>query len=123
MYVYECQKCSHTYQKLEGWDAKTSQRCPECKGKAIRIPQAPAIVFKGSGWYSTDNRRSSWESRSDQDSPGGGDGGDHGGSGSEGSDGGDGVDANGSDIVAPSKAASAKMSTAKASEAKTGTTS
>lgn len=56
-YVYECTKCGNTYEKLEGWDAKPRQRCPECKAMAQRIPAPPAIVFKGSGWYSTDNRR------------------------------------------------------------------
>ncbi len=48
----------HSYEKLEGWDAKPRQRCPRCSAMAQRIPAAPAIVFKGSGWYSTDNRRS-----------------------------------------------------------------
>ena len=57
-YVYECEKCAHSYEKMEGWDAKPRQRCPRCNAMAQRIPAAPAIVFKGSGWYSTDNRRS-----------------------------------------------------------------
>lgn len=56
-YVYECTKCQHSYEKLEGWDAKPKQRCPKCRATSIRIPAPPAIVFKGSGWYSTDNRR------------------------------------------------------------------
>ena len=56
-YVYECTKCEHTYEKREGWDAKPKQRCPKCRAVSIRIPAPPAIVFKGSGWYSTDNRR------------------------------------------------------------------
>lgn len=57
-YVYECTKCAHSYEKLEGWDAKPKQRCPKCRAVSQRIPASPAIVFKGSGWYSTDNRRS-----------------------------------------------------------------
>ena len=56
-YVYECTKCAHSYEKLEGWDANPRQRCPKCKAVSQRIPAPPAIVFKGSGWYSTDNRR------------------------------------------------------------------
>jgi putative FmdB family regulatory protein len=62
-YHYECQKCGHGYDLIEGWDAKPQKRCPECRGKAIRIPKAPAIVFKGKGFYSSDNRSSSFESR------------------------------------------------------------
>lgn len=57
-YVYECTKCAHSYEKLEGWDAKPRQRCPKCRAVSQRMPASPAIVFKGSGWYSTDNRRS-----------------------------------------------------------------
>ena len=57
-YVYECTKCRHSYEKREGWDAKPRQRCPMCRAVSQRIPAPPAIVFKGSGWYSTDNRRS-----------------------------------------------------------------
>lgn len=62
-YHYECQKCGHGYELIEGWDAKPQKRCPECRGKAIRIPKAPAIVFKGKGFYASDNRSSSFESR------------------------------------------------------------
>ena len=69
-YVYECTKCQHTYEKREGWDAKPKQRCPECRATSIRIPASPAIVFKGSGWYSTDNRRSLRDG-ADQTSDGG----------------------------------------------------
>ena len=57
-YTYECTKCGHSYEKLEGWDAKARQRCPECRAVSLRIPMAPMIVFKGSGFYSTDNKRS-----------------------------------------------------------------
>ncbi len=57
-YTYECTKCGHSYEKLEGWDAKPRQRCPKCRAVSQRIPMAPMIVFKGSGFYSTDNKRS-----------------------------------------------------------------
>ena len=62
-YTYECTKCGYSYEKVEGWDAPVRQRCPaECsegkpgKATARRIPMAPAIVFKGSGFYKTDSR-------------------------------------------------------------------
>ena len=67
-YSYECSKCGSVYEKLEGWDARPQQRCPECKGKAQRIFQPPAIVFKGSGFYSTDNRHSSFSREEEQES-------------------------------------------------------
>lgn len=55
-YEYQCQKCSNRYEKREGFDAPSTQKCPKCKGKAQRIIQAPPIVFKGSGFYKTDSR-------------------------------------------------------------------
>ena len=81
-YAYECFECGHTMEKLEGWDAPAKQPCTQCESDLQRIPSAPAIVFKGSGWYSTDNRKSSWKSRSDEDRDGesGGADGDEGGS-------------------------------------------
>ncbi len=62
-YHYECTKCGHAYDLIEGWDAKSQRRCPECRSKAIRIPKAPVIIFKGKGFYSSDNRSSSFESK------------------------------------------------------------
>ncbi len=66
-YAYECFECGHAVEKLEGWDAPAQQPCLRCPELMQRIPSAPAIVFKGKGWYSTDNRKSSWKGRSDED--------------------------------------------------------
>ena len=66
-YVYECFECGHTVEKLEGWSAPAQQPCTECEQTLQRIPSAPAIVFKGSGWYSTDSKKSNWKSRRDED--------------------------------------------------------
>ncbi|MXX31688.1 MAG: hypothetical protein F4Z51_05525 [Chloroflexi bacterium] len=82
-YVYECFECGHTVEKLEGWSAPAQQPCTECDHTLQRIPSAPAIVFKGSGWYSTDSKKSSWKSRRDEDRDGSPDGGDEAGSESE----------------------------------------
>lgn len=57
-YDYRCQQCDHVYEKREGFDAPSVQVCPDCAGTARRVLTPPAIVFKGSGWYSTDNRKS-----------------------------------------------------------------
>ena len=70
-YNYECTKCGHSYDLVEGWDAKPQKRCPECRSKAIRIPKAPAIVFKGKGFYSSDNKSSSFKARRDEEEGGG----------------------------------------------------
>lgn len=43
-------------------DAALSE-CPECGGAVRRLIQPPGIIFRGSGFYVTDNRRSSSSSR------------------------------------------------------------
>ena len=84
-YAYECFECGHAVEKLEGWDAPAQQPCSECSEQMQRIPSAPAIVFKGKGWYSTDNRKSSWKTRADEDRDGA-DGDSEGGGGSDSAD-------------------------------------
>jgi putative FmdB family regulatory protein len=47
-------KCGHRFEKIEGFDASATKKCPKCGAKAERQLSAPAIQFKGSGWYVTD---------------------------------------------------------------------
>ncbi len=54
LYEYECAKCGHRFEKIEKVTAPARQKCPKCGGKAARQLAAPAIQFKGSGWYVTD---------------------------------------------------------------------
>ncbi len=58
LYEYECSKCEHRFEKIEKVTAPHRQRCPKCKGMAGRLQSAPAIQFKGAGWYVTDYGRS-----------------------------------------------------------------
>ena len=53
-YEYECTKCGHRFEKIQKISARRVGTCPECKGRAERMVHAPAIQFKGSGWYVTD---------------------------------------------------------------------
>lgn len=54
LYEYECVKCGHRFEKIEPVSASTTKKCPKCGAKAERQIAAPAIQFKGSGWYVTD---------------------------------------------------------------------
>jgi len=45
------------YEKREGFDALSVQECPDCRGVARRVLTPPALVFKGTGFYVTDNRK------------------------------------------------------------------
>jgi putative FmdB family regulatory protein len=57
-YEYRCADCQNHYETREGFDAPPTQACPRCGGRAKRILFAPPIVFKGSGFYVTDSRKS-----------------------------------------------------------------
>jgi len=54
LYEYQCVKCGHRFEKIEGVSASATKKCPKCGAKAERMIAAPAIQFKGSGWYVTD---------------------------------------------------------------------
>ncbi len=57
-YEYRCAECKNQYETREGFDAPSVQPCPRCGGRAKRMIFAPPIVFKGSGFYVTDSRKS-----------------------------------------------------------------
>ena len=59
LYEYECPKCGNRFEKIEKVNAPRRQRCPKCKSMAERMFAAPAIQFKGAGWYVTDYPRQS----------------------------------------------------------------
>jgi putative FmdB family regulatory protein len=54
LYEYKCRKCGHRFEKIESYSASTTKKCPKCGAVAERMLAAPAIQFKGSGWYVTD---------------------------------------------------------------------
>ncbi len=56
IYEYECSVCGCHFDKRQRFDAKPVTRCPECQGKVNRVIQPAPVIFKGSGFYVTDNR-------------------------------------------------------------------
>jgi putative FmdB family regulatory protein len=57
VYMYRCQSCSVKFERTQLFSEKSLTRCPECHMCTVRrIPQLPAVIFKGSGWYSIDHR-------------------------------------------------------------------
>lgn len=54
LYEYECEKCGHRFEKIQKFSDKMVKKCPECGGKVEQMISAPAVQFKGSGWYVTD---------------------------------------------------------------------
>jgi putative FmdB family regulatory protein len=59
-YEYECTKCGHTYEAFQSITAEPLSTCPQCRGKVRRlIGGGMGIIFKGSGFYTTDYKKSS----------------------------------------------------------------
>lgn len=54
LYEYKCLKCGRKTEKIENVDGPHLKKCPHCGGKVESLVSAPAIQFKGSGWYVTD---------------------------------------------------------------------
>lgn len=54
LYEYRCKQCGHQFEKIQSFSAPELKECPECNGEVERLISAPAVQFKGSGWYVTD---------------------------------------------------------------------
>ena len=54
LYEYQCVKCKRRTEKIESVAGPHLRKCPHCGGKVEQTLTAPAIQFKGSGWYVTD---------------------------------------------------------------------
>ena len=54
LYEYACLKCKRHTDKIENLNGPHLKKCPHCGGKVESVITAPAIQFKGSGWYVTD---------------------------------------------------------------------
>lgn len=58
LYEFECQNCHHRFERIQSFAAPDPE-CPKCEGKVERLLHAPAVQFKGSGWYATDYAKKS----------------------------------------------------------------
>ncbi len=57
VYTYRCENCGIQFDEREGFDDPTKTICPECDQESLHRVYLPVgIVFKGSGFYATDNR-------------------------------------------------------------------
>ena len=59
LYEYQCKKCGHRFEKIQKFSDKPIRKCPECGGPVEQTISAPAVQFKGSGWYVTDYAKKS----------------------------------------------------------------
>ncbi|MDQ2680280.1 MAG: hypothetical protein M3Y21_04550 [Candidatus Eremiobacteraeota bacterium] len=63
LYDYQCSQCSKITEVRHGFDEPHTGVCPACGGPLTRLFNPAGIVFKGSGFYITDSRKS--ESKSE----------------------------------------------------------
>jgi len=58
LYEYQCKKCKHRFEEIQQYSDPPIKRCPKCKkGQVEKLISAPAVQFKGTGWYVTDYAR------------------------------------------------------------------
>ncbi|MBW2561878.1 MAG: zinc ribbon domain-containing protein [Deltaproteobacteria bacterium] len=69
-YDYECTACKHKFEKFQSITAKSIRKCPACKKLKVKrlIGTGAGIIFKGSGFYQTDYRSSSYQEAAKKDS-------------------------------------------------------
>lgn len=59
MYDYACSTCGNRFEVRQSMRDDPLTECPRCQGAVRRVIHAPAVVFKGSGFYKTDSRSTS----------------------------------------------------------------
>ena len=56
VYEYECESCRLRFEKMQRFSDDPLRICPDCGGSIHRVIQPVGVIFKGSGFYVTDNR-------------------------------------------------------------------
>lgn len=69
LYEYKCLKCGRLTEKIENVAGPHLRKCPHCGGKVESVITAPAIQFKGAGWYVTDYAGKSLSGGSKEEKP------------------------------------------------------
>ncbi len=63
-YEYKCEKCGNQFELFQGMKDEPAEKCPKCGGRVKRLLGAGAgIIFKGKGFYQTDYKKSSSDSK------------------------------------------------------------
>ena len=63
-YAYQCDSCGNEFDLRQSFSASTEQPCPVCSGLSRRRISLPAVIYKGSGFYTTDYARKGSDSSS-----------------------------------------------------------
>jgi len=61
-YEYECKSCGHRFTQFQNMTDEPVKQCPECSGPVRRlISGGSGVIFKGSGFYATDYKKTGQE--------------------------------------------------------------
>ena len=62
-YEYQCSECNHAFEAFHSITANPLTECPECKKNALKrlIGSGAGLIFKGSGFYCTDYKSTSYK--------------------------------------------------------------
>jgi putative FmdB family regulatory protein len=64
VYTYRCENCGVQFEKHQSFNDEPLKTCPECRKKSLKKVITPTkIIFKGPGFYATDHRSASGDSR------------------------------------------------------------
>ena len=72
LYEYECQACGHRFELIQRFADPPAETCASCGGgPVLKLLSAPAVHFKGTGWYVTDygNKKSDGSPKTDAGAP------------------------------------------------------
>ena len=74
LYEYKCSACGHRFERIVKFSDPPVKTCPHCgKDEVEQLIHAPAVQFKGSGWYVSDYARKSKPGAASSTSAEGGD--------------------------------------------------
>lgn len=110
-YSYACTECDNRFDAVQAFTDDALTTCPECSGRLRKLFNSVGVVFKGSGFYRTDNRESGKKTGSGES-----------GSGSSGSEK-SGGDSSSSSSTSPSSSSSSTPSTPSSGSSAPATTS
>ena len=69
LYEYKCLSCGRLMERIEKVSGPHLKKCSQCGGKVESVISAPAIQFKGAGWYVTDYAGKSTDGGSREEKP------------------------------------------------------
>lgn len=59
IYTYKCKNCGKVFEKFKKMSSNGNESCDECSSEAVRVFSPAGIIFKGSGFYTTDYKSGS----------------------------------------------------------------